>query len=561
MTALLTENLPLLASAPNGIKKLRELILELAVRGKLVPQDPSDEPASELLTRIAEGKARLVAEGKIKKQKALAEIGEEEKPFNVPTNWEWIRLGQLGSVSSSSRVHQKDWQSSGVPFYRAREIVRLSRDGFVENELFISEELYQELSTGESVPTPGDIMLTGVGTIGVPYCVQKTDRFYFKDASVLIFKNHVAENSSYLLKYFISPFWVDTIHAESMGTTVHTLTIARANETLCPLPPLAEQHRIVTKVDELMTLCDRLEAQQADAESAHTQLVQALLDSLTQSSDATDFAANWQRLAEHFHTLFTTEPSIDALKRILLQLAVMGKLVPQDPSDEPASELLKRIAEEKARLVAEGKIKKQKPLANIEDDEVPFALPDSWTWTRFGNICAIKGELVRPEDFPSLRQVAPDCIEKGTGCLTDNRTVKESGVKGPNSRFFAGQIIYSKIRPSLSKAVLVDFDGLCSADMYPIDAFISSKFLLKEILSDVFLEQVRIAENRIKMPKLNQESLTSFVLPIPPLAEQLRIVAAVDQLMALCDQLKARITRARLLNEQLASTLVEQALA
>ena len=559
-STVLTQNLPLLAGAPNGIKKLRELILELAVRGKLVPQDPSDEPASELLKRIAEEKVRLVAEGKIKKQKPLAEIGEE-KPFNVPASWKWTRLGELGLVGSSSRVHQKDWQTSGVPFYRAREIVRLSKDGFVENELFISEELYQELSTGESVPKAGDIMLTGVGTIGVPYCVQKTDRFYFKDASVLIFKNHVTDNSSYLLKYFISPLWVATIHAESMGTTVHTLTIARANETLCPLPPLAEQHRIVAKVDELMALCDRLETQQADAESAHAQLVQALLDSLTQASDATEFAANWQRLAEHFHTLFTTEPSIDALKQTLLQLAVMGKLVPQDPSDEPACELLKRITEEKARLVAEGKSKKQKPLAEIEDDEALFELPSSWTWARFGNICAIKGELVRPEDFPSLRQVAPDCIEKGTGRLTDNRTVKDSGVKGPNSRFFAGQIVYSKIRPSLSKAVLVDFDGLCSADMYPIDAFISSEFLLKEILSEVFLEQVRVAENRIKMPKLNQESLTSFVLPIPPLAEQRRIVAKLDQLMALCDQLKTQLIQARQLNEQLASTLVEQAVA
>ncbi|MGK3148670.1 hypothetical protein WAU26_21205, partial [Xanthomonas phaseoli pv. dieffenbachiae] len=178
MTTLLTRNLPLLAGAPNGIKKLRELILELAVRGKLVPQDPNDEPASELLKRIAEEKARLVAEGKIKKQKPLAEIGEEETPFEVPTNWAWTRLGELGLVGSSSRVHQKDWQTSGIPFYRAREIVRLSKDGFVENELFISEALYQELSTGESAPKVGDIMLTGVGTIGVPYRVQKTDRFY-----------------------------------------------------------------------------------------------------------------------------------------------------------------------------------------------------------------------------------------------------------------------------------------------------------------------------------------------------------------------------------------------
>ena len=363
--------------------------------------------------------------------------------------------------------------------------------------------------------------------------------------------------SARYLHAYLSTFKDELLVSRMVGTANVSLTVAKISGVPIPLIPISAQR----KIEALMALCDRLEARQADADSAHAQLVQALLGSLTQACDAEDFAQSWQRLAEHFHILFTTESSIDALKQTLLQLAVMGKLVPQDPSDEPASELLKRIAEEKARLVAEGRLKKQKPLCDIDEDEAFFELPSSWTWARFGNICAIKGELVRPEDFPSLRQVAPDCIEKGTGRLTDNRTVKDSGVKGPNSRFFAGQIVYSKIRPSLSKAVLVDFDGLCSADMYPIDAFISSEFLLKEILSEVFLEQVRVAENRIKMPKLNQESLTNFVLPIPPLDEQHRIVAKVDQLMALCDQLKARLNQARQVHEQLANALVEQAVA
>ncbi len=166
------------------------------------------------------------------------------------------------------------------------------------------------------------------------------------------------------------------------------------------LPPLAEQHRIVAKVDELMALCDRLEAQQADAGSAHAQLVQALLDSLTQARDAEDFAQSWQRLAEHFHTLFTTESSIDTLKQTLLQLAVMGKLVPQDSSDEPASELLKRIAEEKARLVAEGKIKKQKLLAEIAEEDKTFALPIGWEWARLDDVAHVfAGNAFKSEDF------------------------------------------------------------------------------------------------------------------------------------------------------------------
>ncbi|MEA9905016.1 restriction endonuclease subunit S [Xanthomonas campestris pv. raphani] len=553
MTALLTDNLPLLAGAPNGIKKLRELILELAVRGKLVPQDPSDEPASELLKRIAEEKARLVAEGRIKKQKVLGEIGEEDAPFHVPTSWEWVRLGDSLEMINGRAFKTSDWKGVGLPIVRIQNLNRMDAPFNYCEESSVDDR---------HVIDTGTILISWSGTPGTSFgafiwrrgkaalnqhifsCLQKGDAFF--DRFLILAINTRLD---------------ELIAKAHGGVGLQHVTKGKLEALTLAAPPLAEQHRIVAKVDELMALCDRLEARRADADSAHAQLVQALLGSLTQARDAEDFAKSWQRMAKNFHTLFTTEFSIDTLKQTVLQLAVMGKLVPQDPSDEPASELLRRIAKEKALLVAEGKIKKQKALSEIEEDEALFELPSSWVWARFGNICAIKGELVRPEDFPSLRQVAPDCIEKGTGRLTDNRTVKDSGVKGPNSRFFAGQIVYSKIRPSLSKAVLVDFDGLCSADMYPIDAFINSEFLLKEILSAVFLEQVRVAENRIKMPKLNQESMANFVLPIPPLAEQRRIVAKVDQLMALCDQLKARLGEVRQVHGNLANALIGRALS
>ncbi|MBS7471867.1 restriction endonuclease subunit S [Pseudomonas syringae] len=560
MTALLTDNLPLLVGAPNGIKKLRELILELAVRGKLVPQNANDEPAGELLKRISEGKAGLLAAGKIKNESLLG-IAGKERLFQLPSAWEWCTLSALLPDFQNGVSSRGDANGVNATVLRLADI-KLGEISLEDTRILTLDATTFRKHRLEA----GDLLL-----IRVNGSAELVGRF------IVCRKELHAIPCDHFIRMRLPKDVIDSGYlkivgdSESVRRIIAGLFVSTAGQKTVnqghigslpiPLPPLDQQRRIVTKVNELMVLCDRLEAQQSDATTAHAQLVRALLESLTQASDATDFATNWQRLAEHFHTLFTTEPSIDALKQTLLQLAVMGKLVQQDPNDEPASELLKRVAEEKVRLVAEGKFKKQKPLAGIEDDEVHFDLPSSWAWTRFGNICAIKGELVRPEDFPSLRQIAPDCIEKGTGRLTDNRTVKDSGVKGPNSRFFAGQIVYSKIRPSLSKAVLVDFDGLCSADMYPIDAFICPEFLLKEILSEVFLKQVRIAENRIKMPKLNQESLTSFVLPIPPLAEQHRIVAKVDQLMALCDQLKISLTQARQLNAQLACTLVERSLA
>ncbi|RRV07700.1 restriction endonuclease subunit S [Stutzerimonas xanthomarina] len=550
MTALLTDNLPLLAGAPNGIKKLRELILELAVRGKLVPQNPNDEPASELLKRIAAEKKGLSPKVKKSSDTPMGAVA-----FELPESWCWASFGDIAQHNSGKTLDKG--KNSGVP----RNYITTSNLYWGRFDLAsVRQMLFEEKDLARCTAIKNDLLICEGGEAG--------RAAVWDQESEICFQNHVHRarffgeiNPYYAQRYFERLNYSGEIAEYRKGVGISNMSSKALASIPMPVPPLAEQHRIVAKVDELMALCDRLEAQQADAESAHAQLVQALLGSLTQATDAEDFAASWQRLAEHFHTLFTTESSIDALKQTLLQLAVMGKLVPQDPSDEPANELLKKITEEKARLVTEGELKKQKPLEEVRDDEALFELPSNWAWARFGNVCAIKGELVRPEDFPSLRQVAPDCIEKGTGRLTDNRTVKDSGVKGPNSRFFSGQIVYSKIRPSLSKAVLVDFDGLCSADMYPIDAFINPEFLLKEILSEVFLEQVRVAENRIKMPKLNQESLTGFVLPIPPLPEQHRIVAKVDQLMALCDQLKTRLTQARQLNEQLATALVEQAVA
>ncbi|MDD3472589.1 MAG: restriction endonuclease subunit S, partial [Syntrophaceae bacterium] len=219
-----------------------------------------------------------------------------------------------------------------------------------------------------------------------------------------------------------------------------------------------------------------------------------------------------------------------------------GKLVAQDPSDEPAFNLIDNIKKERECRITKRASKQNKFIrGDIQDEEVPFELPSSWEWCRFGTLVDFRSELVQPNEFLDLEQIAPDSIEKGTGKLLIRRSVKESGIKGPNNRFYKGQILYSKIRPSLSKAVIAPCNGLCSADMYPLEAMIDKHFLLKVILSEVFLEQVRILENRIKMPKLNVDSLSNILVAVPPANEQHRIVTKVDELMALCDQLETNI--------------------
>ena len=362
--------------------------------------------------------------------------------------------------------------------------------------------------------------------------------------------------SARYLHAYLSAFKEELLVSRMVGTANVSLTVAKIGTIPVPLLPIAEQR----KVDVLMALCDKLEAEQADSESAHAKLVETLLGTLTQSTDATDFTAKWQRLAEHFDTLFTTESSLDALRQTILQLAVMGKIVQPDPEDEPASELLKRIAQERGQLGAKGIRKKLNETLPIEQGEQPHPLPGGWAWCRFREIATVNGRLVDSLAFPDAQQVAPDNIEKGTGRLIERRTVREAGVRGPNQRFKAGQLLYSKIRPSLSKAVIADFDGLCSADMYPLDSYIAPRFLLYQILSETFLKQVRVAENRIKMPKLNQESLNAFLVGVPPLTEQHRIVAKLDELLALCDRLKAGHADACSQQERLTETLIESAL-
>ncbi|HHK4215897.1 TPA: restriction endonuclease subunit S [Pseudomonas aeruginosa] len=574
MTALLTDNLPLLAGAPNGIKKLRELILELAVRGKLVPQDPTDEPASELLKRITENKARLVAEGKIKRQKPLQEIAEDEWPFVLPVGWEWSRLGDVSEYiqrgkgpvyvdqSSFRVVSQKCVRWSGLDLQPAR---------FIAPESLVKYESIRFLRSGDILWNS-----TGTGTIGRACVVEDCS-----EEEQLVADSHVTVVRPtgllpvFLWRWIQSPSVQSELEGNASGTTNQIeLNTSTVIAHLTPIPPLAEQHRIIAKVDELMALCDRLEARQADADSAHAQLMQALLDSLTQARDAEDFAQSWQRLAEHFHILFTTESSIDALKQTLLQLAVMGKLVPQVPSDEPASELLKRIAEEKARLVADGKIKKQKPLGEIAVSDIPFDVPDSWAWSRIGEI-ALNTEYGLSEKTFDLQDGVPVLkmgdIQEGKVLLGGQMAVSKSTEGLPELYLEPEDLLYNRT----NSAELVGKTGifLGQAGKYSFASYLIRIRCLKELFSPLYLNTSMNApgfrETQIN-PHLKQQCgqanvngtiMKNMLVSVPPLAEQHRIVAKVDELMALCDQLKARLNQARQVHEQLANALVEQAVA
>jgi type I restriction enzyme S subunit len=354
------------------------------------------------------------------------------------------------------------------------------------------------------------------------------------------------------------------------GTSVPALAQGVLQEIQVMLPSVAEQHRIVAKVDELMALCDQLEQQHSNAQESHETLVSHLLATLTQSQNAAEFNANWQRIYAHFDVLFTTETSIDALKQTLLQLAVMGKLVPQDPNDEPASELLKRIQTEKTKLIAEGKLKKEKPLAPISEDEKPFELPKGWKWVRLNEAIDVRDgthdspkEAIGEDTFPL---VTSKDFQDGKINFDSAKRISAEDYLEISKRSFVekGDILFSMIGGNIGNQVMVTDNRQFSVKNVALFKYYDRNLTLPTFIKK-YTENLAYSLQATAVggaqPFVALGALRNLVFALPPLAEQHRIVAKVDELMALCDQLKTRIQQASQQQQLIADALVKQAVA
>ncbi|SNX60488.1 type I restriction enzyme, S subunit [Nitrosomonas ureae] len=546
-----------------GIQKLRELILELAVRGKLVPQDPNDEPAGELLKRIQAEKAKLVAEGKIKKDKPLPPISDEEKLFELPQEWEWTTLASISLINPRNNAED----NSSTSF------VSMAMIGAKFNSSHEQEtRFWKEIKQGFTHFAEGDI-----GVAKITPCFENSKACIFSGLLngigagttelhiVRVINKTLAPR--YVLAYLKSPKFLLMGETKMTGTAGQKrLPKEFVESNPFPLPPVAEQHRIVAKVDELMALCDQLETQHINATEAHEKLVNHLLGILTQSQSAGDFNANWQRIAAHFHTLFTTEASIDALKQTLLQLTVMGKLVPQDPNDEPASELLKRIQAEKARLVAEGKIKKDRPMPPITNEEKPFELPQGWEWVRLDELGVTQTGTTPPskdrENFGChIPFIGPGDIKNGeidySGEGLSEIGLSKGRLIGKDS------VLMVCIGGSIGKHAVNDRDVTCNQQINTLTPYlpVSVKYVYWAMSTISFQGAVIGQSGGSATPIINKQKWSSIPIPLPTFAEQHRIVAKIDELMTLCDQLKSAIAQASQLQKKLADGVVEQAIA
>jgi len=537
-----------------GLKKLRELILELAVRGLLVPQNPDDEPASVLLKKIAAEKARLVKEGKITKPPKFPPIREDEQPFDLPNGWEFARFGNIVFNRDAERiplsVNERETRRGEFDYYGASGVI-----DSIDNYLF-------------------DKPLLLIGEDGANLINRSTPIAFIARGKYWVNNHaHVLDGlTEELLLYVCLHINAISLEPYITGTAQPKMNQAKMNSIVLSIPPEAEQRRIVAKVDELMALCDQLEQRHEASLSAHHTLTRALLAALANARDPGQFADAFARIADHFDTLFTTADSIAELKQTILQLAVMGKLVRQHPADEPASVLLKRIAAEKAKLVKAGKIKKQEPLPPIREDEKPFELPEGWEFVRLGDLTLKMGSGSTPSGGETAYRETGTLFLRSQNIWNDGLKLDdvayipdEIHTKMLNTQVFPGDILLNITGASLGRSTIFPEDYITAnvSQHVTIIRLVEKEmrhFVHIGILSPLVQKLVWGKQVGMAIGGLSKKVLEQFEFPVPPLNEQHRIVAKVDELMALCDRLRERITASHATQQQLADALTAQAL-
>lgn len=516
-----------------GVQKLRNLIVHLATNGRLDTHD-----VNENAVRLDSLNLDFSSKNKYKKTKD-AKVNPPHK------NWITASLGEVIKISSGDGLTAKQMNQEGkIPVYGGNGIT-----GYHDHYNVCKPTLV-------------------IGRVGY-YCGSihiTQDQAWVTDNAFITQFSEECFTISYLDLLLKS---ID-LQENSSATAQPVISGSKIYPLVIPIPPLEEQQRIVEKVDELMQLCDQLEQQQTLSSEAHATLVDTLLKALTESSDVDEFQGNWQRIVANFDLLFTTEYSIEQLKQTVLQLAVMGKLVKQDPSDEPASELLKKIADEKAKLIKEGKIKKSKPLPEITEDEKPFELPSGWVYTKIADLCRpiSSGSTPSADKFTdsgvpflkvyNIRDQKIDFSYKEQFVDEDTHVGKLS-----RSRLYPNDVVMNIVGPPLGKIAIIPDDypewncnqaivffGLLIPDL--------SNYLYTYLCEGSFLNQIELigtaGQDNISVTKSQ-----NIVMPLPPLNEQKRIVEKVNQLFSIIEKLQALQSKLQKTKLNLADALVANA--
>jgi type I restriction enzyme S subunit len=543
-----------IADAPDAVAQLRRFILDLAVRGKLVPQDPNDEPANGLLQNgIAEKDQVTESRGKNTK------ISDKQfdEPFSIPKHWVWCNLGTIATL-----VRGISFPASAKETTGGDNLIPCFRSGNIQSEIIWGDFIYVDRSiikNDQQFVQEGDILISIansyelVGKSSIVKTVETVATFGAFLAAIRL-QNLLPE---YIQYYLSSEYSTRSFRIGSAQTTnIANITFATIREHPVPLPPLAEQKRIVERVDQLMALCDQLEAARANREQLRSQFSAATLARLNQpAEDQAAFRADAGFALQHFATLSATPAQIKALRQTILNLAVRGKLVPQDPNDEPASVLLERIA---SKNIQKEKLEKKYDKDPLQK-KPSSPIPSSWAWTKLGDVIVlISGQHLQPNEYSFSPDegipyiTGPSDFGENGLCITRYTRVKKTIAK-------KDQILLTVKGAGVGKTAICDLSEVAiSRQLMAMSAIgCDQQFLL--LITHNLADNLK-GKARSLIPGISREDVLSFEFPLPPLAEQKRIVAKVDQLMALCDQLEASLQQAERVQHQLLQAVLQSAL-
>jgi len=568
-----------ITEAPAAVARLRQFVLDLAVRGKLVAQEPSDEPASELLKQISAKKERLFAAGQTAKPEPLIPIDEDSLSFHLPSGWQIVPMNWLAQklgAGSTPLGGKSVYQEEGVPFLRSQNV---HNDGLRLDDVALIPRAIHERMSGTHIQ-PQDLLLNITGA-SIGRCALVPSTFAEGNVSqhVAIIRLFEPAIREFIHLSLISPFYQQMIMDVQVGVSREGLSMQSLKLFPMVIPPLAEQQRIVAKVDELMTLCDELAAAQNEREARRDRLVAATLHRLAASAaDPAPFPERARFYFTHLPRLTTRPEHIHQLRQTILNLAVQGKLVLQDPHDEPASELLKQVIEAKKRSCNSLTLVGEKQLLPLNFfEEMPFELPSGWAG------CLLDTILLKIEAGRSFAAQAKAAEKNEKGVLkvsavtwgkflpNENKALFSSEKIEGNFSVKAGDVLITRANTSelVGAVVLVEEDhpNLLLSDKTLRLIFASDLIFRPFILYALRSPWVRnyFAENASgtshSMRNLSQEKIRMAPIALPPLAEQQRIIARVDELLVLCDELAANLdtvtaTRRRLLEAALQEALV-----
>ena len=532
-----------ISDAPDAIPRLRQFILDLAVRGKLVEQDPNDEPASELLKRIQAAKGRV-------KAKALPPIEPPNQTLQIPRTWLWTRLSEISRlVTSGSRDWAEFYSQQGAIFIRMGNLSRGSYNLRLGNIQRVTPPVGSEGSRTQL--QAGDILISITGEVGLLGLIPPGFGEAYINQHTCLIRQVPEMNSRYIPELFRSPFAQDQFNAPQRGIK-NSFRLTDVTEFVVPLPPLAEQHRIVAKVDELMALCDRLEAAQTGRESRRDQLAAASLHRLNQpaDTDAPEVCREHARFyLNHLPRISTRPEQIKQLRQTILNLAVRGQLVPQEPKDEPVDQLLKRIRAEKSK------------------DEA-FSIPPSWAWiaveqignSRLGKMLDKAKNKGTPQRYlrnVNVRWFDFDLVDVYEMRLEDSELDEFALRRGDVLICEGGEPGRAAVWDEREKGIY--FQKAIHRVRFPQGVF--PQFFVKAMRQSADSGRLSAYFTGVGIKHLTGKGLALFVFPLPPLAEQHRIVAKVDELMFLCDQLETQLTTAQTESRRLLEAVLHEALA